>query len=78
MVDTAYSHKNIFHLLQYWNKKQTQMLNAMEEEESVRFSGDGRYDSTGHLAKYMSYSLINMKTGLVTIIKLVQVILRPL
>ena len=49
------------------------MVKDMQQDPSVRLSGDGRYDSTGHLAKYLSYSFLNMKTGLVAMVKLVQV-----
>ena len=59
--------------MQLWNNHQKRLLDDMEKEPSVRLGGDGRYDSSGHLAKYMSYSFLNMKTGLITVMKLVQV-----
>jgi putative cell wall-binding protein len=60
--------------MQHWQNKQTEMFKDMEDT-AVRLGGDGRYDSSGHLAKYMSYSFLNMKSGLVTIVKLVQVMI---
>ena len=56
-------------------KEQTRLINELKESGgSVIVGGDGRADSPGHSAKYGSYSLIELKSGKVIDIQLVQVI----
>ena len=58
-----------------WMKEQTRLINELKESGgSVIVGGDGRADSPGHSATYGSYSLIELKSGKVIDIQLVQVI----
>ena len=53
---------------------QRQSLMESSRGESLLLGGDGRCDSPGHCAKYMSYSLMDMKRKKILSMKLIQVI----
>ena len=57
-----------------WEKRQYILLSALKQEGSkLSVGGDGRCDSPGHSAKYGSYSLLDVKKGLILTTNLVQV-----
>ncbi|KAH3794847.1 hypothetical protein DPMN_148385 [Dreissena polymorpha] len=57
-----------------WLEHTSAALTAIKEEgRSVTLAGDGRCESPGHCAKYGTYSLIDMATGHVIGLHLVQV-----
>ena len=57
-----------------WNSEQQALLTMLREENTnLNLSGDGRADSTGHSAKYGSYTAIEMSCNKVVHFELVQV-----
>jgi solute carrier family 8 (sodium/calcium exchanger) len=59
---------------QLWTEKQQTLLQSMKEEPAI-LSGDGRCDSPGHCAKFGTYSLLDLRSGKVVAVEVVQVIL---
>jgi len=55
-----------------WGRHQTEVLNTCTGRE-VKLGGDARCCSPGHTDKYGSYSLMDLETGLVLDMQLVQV-----
>jgi len=55
-----------------WQQKQVDLMNE-RKGRPVRLGGDGRCCSPGHTAKFGSYSLMDLETGHVLDIQLVQV-----
>lgn len=55
--------KNVFRtLFQVWNREQQSLLQA-RQGKTVRLAGDGRYDSPGYSAKFMTYTFMEMETN---------------
>ena len=55
-----------------WEKEQYILLSMLQQEGSkISVGGDGRCDSPGHSAKYGSYSLLDVKKGLILTTSLV-------
>ncbi|MES9879454.1 MAG: hypothetical protein ABW185_01055 [Sedimenticola sp.] len=57
--------------------KTTLQATIRDRRQPIIVSGDGRADSPGHSAKYGAYSLIEMISGKVIDVQLVQVQLTP-
>ena len=60
-----------------WEKHQIAILCNLQQKQLV-LGGDGRYDSPGYLAKYGSYSLVELESNKVIDVQLVQVIIYPI
>ena len=57
-----------------WTASQNQVLDELREiGGGLELSGDGRYDSPGHSAKYGGYTLMENRVNKVLDIQLVQV-----
>lgn len=57
---TYFSHQRKFlfpSILMYWEKYQCSLLASIKSQQDCTFSGDGRYDSMGHSAKYGTYTM---------------------
>ena len=48
-----------------WTMHQTALLSVLSSEPALRVCGDARSDSPGYSAKYSSYTIMDMKTGLI-------------
>ena len=60
-----------------WKSEQLALLSSLRAwKKKLALSGDGQVDSTGHSAKYGSYTVIEMACNKVLDYKLVQVCLR--
>ena len=57
----------------YWKKMRDSLVGKMCEIEKVTLSGDGRFDSVGHSAKYCSYSMFCNKLGKIVHFEIIQV-----
>ena len=55
-----------------WHAQQTVLLQEMVQKPSVRLAGDGRSDSPGFSAKYMTYTLLDSDSGYVVMGRVVQ------
>eukprot|EP00105_Crassostrea_gigas_P041763 XP_019925911.1 PREDICTED: uncharacterized protein LOC109619685 [Crassostrea gigas] len=56
-----------------WQREQLHLFTtARESGETLRLGGDGRCCSTGHTAKYLSYTLMDLKTNKILDTQLVQ------
>ena len=44
-------------VLSYWESYRSTLLSQMKDMKDVVFSGDGRFDSMGHSAKYGVYTM---------------------
>ena len=61
-------------VLRFWKHQQMQHIAKYRDPtESLVLGGDGRADTPGHSAKYGSYSMMDLKQGVVLDIQLVQV-----
>ena len=49
-----------------WLSMQTAVLDGLSTVDRIVMSGDGRCDSPGHCAKYMTYTLMDEETGYIT------------
>ena len=56
-----------------WIETQTAILKQLKKEKSADVCGDGRCDSSGHSAKYGTYTLMDEKTNLIIEFSVVQV-----
>lgn len=57
-----------------WQREQLHLFTtARESGETLRLGGDGRCCSPGHTAKYLSYTLMDLKTNKILDTQLVQV-----
>ena len=73
-IQSAYLVKAVHNV---WNKAQTNLFEeARQAGARLNLLGDGRYDSPGHNAKYLLYTMINALSGKILISKLVQVRLK--
>ena len=45
------------------SRMNTSLVNRLKNEGECKLSGDGRHDSPGHNAKYVTYSLMNQQTN---------------
>ena len=71
IIQTSYLTPTI---LEVWNThKDNMVINAKEDGQALRLGGDMRCCSPGHTAKYGSYTTMNLTTGHVMDIQLVQV-----
>lgn len=58
-----------------WQREQLHLFTtAQEYGEQLRLGGDGRCCSPGPIAKYLSYTLMDLKTNTILNTQLVQVI----
>ena len=65
-------------VLTHWQGYQKGFLNQLKNIENVVWSGDGRFDSMGHSAKYGVYSMFNCNLMKILHFELVQVHLMSL
>ena len=56
-----------------WKYEQARITTELVKKDSCYFSGDGRCDSPGHNAKYLTYSLADQGTCKIVIMSLTQV-----
>ena len=56
-----------------WEKEQEAIISDLVYKGDCYFSGDGRCDSPGHNAKYLTYSFADQNTGKIVIMSLTQV-----
>lgn len=57
---TYFYHQKKFHfpsVLNYWKTQQSTLLEKVKEIEEPQWSGDSRFDSMGHSAKYGVYTM---------------------
>ena len=57
---------------QFWNEEQNKVIREISNRP-IKFSGDGRCDSPGHNAKYLTYSLADQETSKITTLSITQV-----
>ena len=68
-IRSYFRHQNKFifpSILYYWGKYRMELLNQVKQIKDAVWSGDGRFDSMGHSAKYGAYTMFNcslMKIG---------------
>ncbi|XP_029936759.1 uncharacterized protein LOC115379929 [Myripristis murdjan] len=55
-----------------WKIHQAELFHSLSQEEEVILGGDMRADSPGHSAKYGSYTMMDMQSGNIVDIQLVQ------
>lgn len=66
-------------IMDVWKQRQEVMLQEIREEDrSLKLAGDARCCTPGHTAKFGSYSMMDLHTGKIIDIKLVQVRSVPL
>ena len=59
-----------------WRKSQADILHEIRDSENYdTWSGDGRYDSMGHGAKYGTYTMFNNGTEKLVHFEIMQVII---
>ena len=83
MANIAWISKTIFYSIQKeylfgvayeaWQNEQENIISQLEDKQSCCFSGDGRCDSPGHNAKYLTYSFGNQCSGKIVVMSLTQV-----
>ena len=68
-TDTNFSnffrlYKAVVHPLiwEYWEENRAMVI-ATADEEDVKLTGDGQYDSPGHMAKFLFYRYENIKSS---------------
>lgn len=57
---TFFSHQRSFifpTVIHHWESYRTQLINTLKNMKEVVWSGDGRFDSMGHSAKYGAYTM---------------------
>ena len=57
---------------EFWNEEQNKVIREISNRP-IKFSGDGRCDSPGHNAKYLTYSLADQETRKITTLSITQV-----
>lgn len=70
-IQSSYIIPAVNHL---WTRQQATIINEARQHGPLSLAGDGRCCSPGHTAKYGSYSLMDMRTGKIIDVQLVQVI----
>lgn len=73
---TFFYHQTKFHfpaLLHYWESYRTKMVDQLRSVKEPTWSGDGRYDSMGHSAKYGVYTMFCNTTSKLVHFELCQV-----
>ena len=74
---TFFEHQNNYLHLSIsavWEKHQAKLLRELRQEKrQLVIGGDGRADSPGHSAKFGSYTVMELKKGVVIDVQLVQV-----
>ena len=73
----VYQNKFLFpSIVKSWRESQAHILHEIREYENYdTWSGDGRYDSMGHCAKYGTYTMFNNGTGKLVHVEIMQVII---
>ena len=56
-----------------WDREHTASVSELKKQNGSFFSGDGRCDSLGHNAKYLTYSFLDQQTNKIIEISLTQV-----
>ncbi len=78
-VRTYHLHQGTFlfpAILKHWEVYQSGLIEEVKNsKESQAWSGDGRFDSMGHSAKYGAYTMMNNTTSKLVHFELLQVIL---
>ena len=62
-------------ILQHWETYRTSLIDQLKALKGVTWSGDGRFDSMGHCAKYGAYTMFCTTIAKVVHFDLVQVII---
>ena len=74
---TFFQHQNEYlhpTISRVWEKHQVMLLQELRQEKrKLVVGGDGRADSPGHSAKFGSYTMMELKKGVVIDVQLVQV-----
>ena len=56
-----------------YSRMNTSLVDRLKNEGECKLSGDGRHDSPGHSAKYVTYSLMNQQTNEIVAFTITQV-----
>ena len=78
---TYFYHQKKFHfpsVLHHWETKQSSLLDEVKSVEEPQWSGDGRFDSMGHSAKYGVYTMYSNSTSKLVHFELLQVFVASL
>lgn len=73
---TFFSHQRAFvfpTVIHYWESYRTRLINSLKDMKDVVWSGDGRFDSMGHSAKYGAYTMFCSTIMKVVHFELIQV-----
>lgn len=73
---TFFAHQRLFifpTVLHHWESYQASLISALKNTKDVVWSGDGRFDSMGHSAKYGVYTMLCTTIMKVVHFELVQV-----
>ena len=73
---TFFSHQRSFvfpTVIHHWESYRTQLINTLKNMKEVVWSGDGRFDSMGHSAKYGAYTMFCSTIMKVVHFELIQV-----
>ena len=73
---TYFNHQRDFlfpSILHHWKKTQTDLIKEIQNLNVTTWSGDGRFDSMGHNAKYGAYTMFNNDTSKLVHFELLQV-----
>ena len=62
-------------ILKYWETYQSSLVNKMKSTKNIIWSGDGRFDSMGHSAKYGVYTIFASPEMKIVHFELLQVLL---
>ena len=73
----VYQNKFLFpSIMKCWRESQAHIFHEIEDSENCEtWSGDGRYDSMGHCAKYGTYTMFNNGTGKLVHFEILQVLI---
>ena len=75
-VRTFFRHQRDFILLsvlKHWEESRNIVINKIKSVENVTWSGDGRFDSMGHCAKYGLYTMLCSPLDKIVHFELIQV-----
>ena len=73
---TYFSHQRSFIfpiVIRHWELYKAGLVSKLKDMKGVVWSGDGRFDSMGHLAKYRAYTMFSSSIMKVVHFELVQV-----